>query len=284
GKTAFVLSMAKNMAVNYNIPVAIFSLEMSNLQLVNRLISNVCEIEGGKIKSGALDSLEWEKLSSRSKQLNGAPLYIDDTASLSVFELRTKARRLVREHNVKMIIIDYLQLMNASGMKFGSREQEVSMISRSIKQLAKELNIPIIALSQLSRAIESRGDNKRPQLSDLRESGAIEQDADIVCFIHRPEYYIHADTDASGKDIRGLAEFIVAKHRSGKVDDVQMRFRAPFARFENWAADMGSEIAVQGSRLNQTAADSANGIPHSDPLAGGIADISPASPGEKLPF
>ena len=143
--TAFVLSMAKNMAVNYNIPVAIFSLEMSNIQLVNRLISNVCEIEGGKIKSGNLDSLEWEKLSSRSKQLNGVPLYIDDTASLSVFELRTKARRLVREHNVKIIIIDYLQLMNASGMKFGSREQEVSMISRSVKQLAKELNYSAVA-------------------------------------------------------------------------------------------------------------------------------------------
>jgi replicative DNA helicase len=283
GKTAFVLSMAKNMAVNYNIPVAIFSLEMSNIQLVNRLISNVCEIEGGKIKSGNLDSLEWEKLSSRSKQLNGVPLYIDDTASLSVFELRTKARRLVREHNVKIIIIDYLQLMNASGMKFGSREQEVSMISRSVKQLAKELNIPIIALSQLSRAIESRGDNKRPQLSDLRESGAIEQDADIVCFIHRPEYYIHADTDASGKDIRGLAEFIVAKHRSGKVDDVQMRFRAPFARFENWSSDVNIGMAIQGSRLNQPDGGNAP-MPQSDPLSGGTVDISPASPNENLPF
>ena len=174
GKTAFVLSMAKNMAVNYNIPIAVFSLEMSNLQLVNRLISNVCELPGEKIKSGQLTSLEWDQLMARIKHLNGAQLYIDDTASLSVFELRTKARRLVREHNIKMLIIDYLQLMNASGMKFGSREQEVSMISRSLKQLAKELNIPIIALSQLSRQVENRSDNKRPQLSDLRESGAIE--------------------------------------------------------------------------------------------------------------
>jgi replicative DNA helicase len=237
GKTAFVLSMAKNMAVNYNTPVAIFSLEMSNLQLVNRLISNVCELEGSKIKSGQLTDVEWSQTMARLKHLNGAPLYIDDSPSLSIFELRTKARRLVREHNVKIIIIDYLQLMNASGMKYGSREQEVSMISRSLKQLAKELNIPIIALSQLNRSVESRTENKRPQLSDLRESGAIEQDADMVCFIHRPEYYLHSGQDAEGNDIRGLAQFIVAKHRSGAVDDVKMRFRAAFARFENWEED-----------------------------------------------
>ncbi|MDE6049992.1 MAG: replicative DNA helicase, partial [Paramuribaculum sp.] len=206
GKTAFVLSMAKNMAVEYNTPIAIFSLEMSNLQLVNRLISNVCELGGEKIKSGQLTPVEWDQLMNRIKKLYGAPLYIDDTPSLSIFELRTKARRLVREHDVKFIIIDYLQLMNASGMKFGSREQEVSMISRNLKQLAKELNIPIVALSQLNRSVENRGndnkDGKRPQLSDLRESGAIEQDADIVCFIHRPEYYLRSDVDSEGNDIR----------------------------------------------------------------------------------
>ncbi|MFA4086037.1 MAG: replicative DNA helicase, partial [Paramuribaculum intestinale] len=198
GKTAFVLSMAKNMAVNYEIPVAIFSLEMSNVQLVNRLISNVCELGGEKIKSGQLSPMEWDQLMSRVKELQDARLYIDDTPSLSILELRTKARRLVREHQVRFIIIDYLQLMNATGMKFGSREQEVSMISRSLKQLAKELDIPIVALSQLNRSVETRGkdgdrDSKRPQLSDLRESGAIEQDADIVCFIHRPEYYLRSD-------------------------------------------------------------------------------------------
>ncbi|MDE5725670.1 MAG: replicative DNA helicase, partial [Duncaniella sp.] len=234
GKTAFVLSMAKNMAVTYNIPVAIFSLEMSNLQLVNRLIQNTCEIEGEKIKSGQLSQMEWDQLMSRVKNLYSAPLFIDDTASLSIFELRTKARRLVREHNVQFIIIDYLQLMNASGMKFGSREQEVSMISRSLKQLAKELNIPIVALSQLNRSVESRGadskDGKRPQLSDLRESGAIEQDADIVCFIHRPEYYLRSGVDAAGNDIRGLAEFIVAKHRSGRVAGVKLRVKSRYAR------------------------------------------------------
>ena len=181
GKTAFVLSMAKNSGgLNFNTPVALFSLEMSNVQLVNRLIVNVCEIPGEKIKSGRLESYEWEQLDFKIKELYDAPIFVDDTPSLSVFELRTKARRLVREHGIKCIIIDYLQLMNASGMNFGSREQEVSTISRSLKGLAKELNIPIIALSQLNRGVEARQgvEGKRPQLADLRESGAIgEQDA-----------------------------------------------------------------------------------------------------------
>lgn len=251
GKTAFVLSMAKNMAIDYNTPVAIFSLEMSNLQLVNRLISNVCEIEGEKIKSGRLSRQEWEQLNSRVRSLFSAPLYVDDSPSLSILELRTKARRLVKEHGVKIIIIDYLQLMNATGMKFGSREQEVSMISRSLKQLAKELNIPVIALSQLSRKVEERNDgNKRPQLSDLRESGAIEQDADIVCFIHRPEYYTRSTTDAENRDIRGMAEFIVAKHRSGSVDDIEMTFVARFARFQNRSEPMPFEKGTMASKIN----------------------------------
>ncbi len=269
GKTAFVLSMAKNMAVNFNTPLAIFSLEMSNLQLVNRLISNVAEISGSKIKSGQLSPIEWQQLFARIKNLTGSPLYIDDTPSLSIFELRTKARRLVREHQVGLIIIDYLQLMNASGMKFGSREQEVSMISRSLKQLAKELNIPIIALSQLNRSVESRTDGKRPQLSDLRESGAIEQDADIVCFIHRPEYYTRSGQDAEGNDIRGLAEFIIAKHRSGSVGDVKMRFRAEFARFENWDDMVLGEATQVESRIN-----SSDPLPaQPSPFTGGTADF-----------
>ena len=280
GKTAFVLSMAKNMAISYNIPVAIFSLEMSNLQLVNRLISNTCELESEKIKSGRLTQMEWDQLMSRIKHLYSAPLYIDDTPSLSVFELRTKARRLVREHNVQFIIIDYLQLMNASGMKYGSREQEVSMISRNLKQLAKELNIPIVALSQLNRSVESRTDGKRPQLSDLRESGAIEQDADIVCFIHRPEYYLRSDTDANGNDIRGLAEFIVAKHRSGSVDDIKMRFKAKYARFENWGEEsIVTQQATIGSRLNnpENEIDSVS-------LSGGNADFLTSSDESPTPF
>lgn len=233
GKTAFVLSMAKNMTVDYSTPVAIFTLEMANVQLVKRLLSNVASLEGEKIKSGQLSNEEWDRLNGCLKGIYSAPLYLDETPGLSITELRTKARRLVREHGVRMIMIDYLQLMNAGGLKLGSREQEVSTISRSLKALAKELNIPIIALSQLNRSTETRED-KRPVLSDLRESGAIEQDADIVCFIHRPEYYTKSGEDAQGNDIRGLAELIVAKHRSGAVGDVKLRFVSKYAKFENW--------------------------------------------------
>ena len=233
GKTAFALTMAKNMAVDLKIPTAVFSLEMSNVQLVNRLIVNVCEIKGETLKTGQLKPYEWGQLDARINELYGAPLYVDDTPSLSVFELRTKARRLVREHGVKIIMIDYLQLMNASGMNFGSRQEEVSTISRSLKGLAKELNIPILALSQLNRSVETRENNdKRPQLSDLRESGAIEQDADLVLFIHRPEYY-KIYYDKGGNDLRGKAEIIIAKHRNGSVGNVLLSFRAEFARFEN---------------------------------------------------
>lgn len=233
GKTAFVLSMAKNMAIDYNVPIAIFTLEMSNVQLIKRLISNVASLEGEKIKSGRLSHDEEDRLNSRIRTVYGAPLYLDETPGLSITELRTKARRLVREKGVKMIMIDYLQLMNATGLKLGSREQEVSTISRSLKALAKELDIPIIALSQLNRSTESRED-KRPVLSDLRESGAIEQDADIVCFIHRPEYYTRATQDGEGNNIKGLAYLIVAKHRSGGVGDVKLHFISKYAKFENW--------------------------------------------------
>lgn len=237
GKTAFSLSMAKNMVVNYGIGVAVFSLEMSNVQLVNRLIVNTCEIKGEKFRSGQLDAHELEQLNVKIKELQDAPIYVDETANLSVFELRSKARRLVKEHGVQMIIIDYLQLMtlnskdDKSALKIGSREQEVSSISRSLKGLAKELNIPIIALSQLSRASENR-EGKRPQLSDLRESGAIEQDADIVCFIHRPEYY-GILTGPDGESLQGLAELIIAKHRNGKTGSVWFKFKNDFARFQN---------------------------------------------------
>lgn len=239
GKTAFALSMAKNIAVNFHNPVALFSLEMSNVQLVNRLISNVCEIRNDKIKSGQLESYEWEQLDYKLKDLINAPLFVDDTPSLSVFELRTKARRLVREHQVKLIMIDYLQLMNASGMSFGSRQEEISTISRSLKGLAKELGIPIIALSQLNRNVETREGNegKRPKLSDLRESGAIEQDADIVCFIHRPEYYkILKDED--NEDTSGMAEIVIAKHRNGAVGIVKLRFQGEYTLFSNRNGDV----------------------------------------------
>lgn len=255
GKTAFVLSMARNIAINNKVPLAMFSLEMSNVQLVNRLIINVCEIEGEKFKSGQLATYEWGQLDYKINEMYDAPLYIDDTPSLSVFELRSKARRLVREHGVELIIIDYLQLMNASGMSYNSRQEEVSTISRSLKGLAKELNIPIIALSQLNRGVENRvaatpegaADSKRPQLSDLRESGAIEQDADIVCFIHRPEYY-KIYKDANGNDLKGIAEIIIAKHRNGAVGDVRLRFKSHFARFLN--LNEGSLVGQGGQELS----------------------------------
>jgi replicative DNA helicase len=234
GKTSFALSMAKNIAADLRTPMAFFSLEMSNVQLVNRLISNACEIQGSKILNGQLQRDEWERLDKNINNLLGAPLYVDDTPGLSVFELRTKARRLVREHGIKLIMIDYLQLMNANGMRFSSRQEEVSTISRSLKGLAKELNIPILALSQLNRGVESREglEGKRPQLSDLRESGAIEQDADMVLFVHRPEYY-HIYQDDNGRDLHGMAQIIIAKHRKGATGDVLLTFRGEYTRFEN---------------------------------------------------
>lgn len=299
GKTAFVLSMAKNMAVNFSTPIAIFSLEMANVQLVKRLLSNIADLEGEKIKSGQLSPEEWDRLNTRLREVYSAPLYLDETPGLSITELRTKARRLVREKGVKLIMIDYLQLMNASGMKLGSREQEVSMISRSLKALAKELNIPIIALSQLNRSTETR-DDKRPVLSDLRESGAIEQDADIVCFIHRPEYYTKSGEDAEGNDIRGKAVLIIAKHRSGAVGDVNLRFVSKFARFENWNEgynDMQEALREStktrmGSRLNsaeafeQSAKQSSFNIDNTyfQNSDAGMPDIMP-TPGEPdIPF
>lgn len=275
GKTAFVLSMAKSMAVNHNIPTAVFSLEMSNVQLVNRLIVNVCEIPGEKIKSGQLAPYEWEQLDFKIKELYDAPIYVDDTPSLSVFELRTKARRLVREHGVKIIIIDYLQLMNASGMGFGSREQEVSTISRSLKGLAKELNIPIIALSQLNRGVENRQgvEGKRPQLADLRESGAIEQDADMVCFIHRPEYYKITE-DERGNSLIGLAEIIIAKHRNGATGDVRLRFKSEFAKFMN--VDEDTPVQEFSSSMN------GGQMPPLPPT--NSADFLKQAPNNEMPF
>ncbi|HTN68172.1 MAG TPA: replicative DNA helicase [Dysgonamonadaceae bacterium] len=258
GKTALVLSMARNMAINYKHSIGLFSLEMSNVQLINRLIVNVCQIRGENIKSGRLTDDEWLRLDSKIKDLYDAPIYVDDTPSLSIFELRTKARRLVREFDVKMLIIDYLQLMNASGMNYGSREQEVSMISRSLKGLAKELDIPIIALSQLNRGVETRqGEGKRPQLSDLRESGAIEQDADIVCFIHRPEYY-RITEDEYGSTI-GVAEIIVAKHRNGPTGLVRMKFESEYALFK----DEEPQYAEFSSSMNRRNSDSQDNYPGS---------------------
>ena len=237
GKTAFVLSMARNIAIDFGHPVALFSLEMSSVQLITRLISSETGLSSEKLRTGKLEKHEWEQLSVKVKDLEKAPLYIDDSASLSIFDLRAKARRLSSQHGIKLIIVDYLQLMTAGGSNGkgnGNREQEISTISRNLKALAKELEVPVIALSQLSRAVETRGSSKRPLLSDLRESGAIEQDADIVSFIYRPEYYkLDAWDDNEGAPTAGQAEFIIAKHRNGSLDSVRLKFIANLGKFDN---------------------------------------------------
>jgi replicative DNA helicase len=213
-------------------PVAIFSLEMSSIQLVTRLISAESEISSEKLRSGNLRADEIQQIHSKINELTQAKIFIDDTAGLSIFELRAKARRLKAKNDIQLIIIDYLQLMTAGSEGKGNREQEISMISRSLKSIAKELNVPVLALSQLSRAVESRGGDKKPQLSDLRESGSIEQDADMVQFIHRPEYYNILE-DADGNSTRNVANIIIAKHRNGAVTDIQLRFVNELAKFED---------------------------------------------------
>jgi replicative DNA helicase len=229
--TAFVLTLARNAAVDFQKPIAVFSLEMASVQLVQRLISAEAELSAEKLKKGQLVDHEMQQLHVKIGKLSEAPLFIDDTPALSIFEMRAKCRRLKAQHDIQMVIVDYLQLMTAGGDNSrGNREQEISTISRSLKSIAKELNIPIIALSQLSRAVETRGGDKRPQLSDLRESGAIEQDADMVLFIHRPEYYGFTQ-DAEGNATNGLAEIIIAKHRNGAVGSVNLRFVDKLAKF-----------------------------------------------------
>lgn len=271
GKTAFVLSIARNAAVDFKKPVAVFSLEMSSMQLVNRLISGEAEIPSDKLRKGNLEAWEWEQLTRKVESLSEAPIYIDDTPGINIFELRAKCRRLKMQHDIQMIIIDYLQLMSGGvdGKSNGNREQEISAISRGLKGIAKELNVPVIALSQLSRAVETRGGDKRPQLSDLRESGAIEQDADLVVFLYRPEYYGFTE-DEENNSVRGIGEVIIAKHRNGALDTVRTRFIDKFAKFADLETDFGDDVRggmsslspnteldnpgfrTLGSRMNQT--------------------------------
>ena len=255
GKTALTLSMARNIAVNHNIPVAFFSLEMASVQLITRLISSETGLSSEKLRTGRLEKHEWEQLNVKVKALEKAPLFIDDTPSLSIFDLRAKARRLSSQHGIKLIVVDYLQLMTAGGgQKGGNREQEISMISRNLKALAKELSVPVIALSQLSRAVETRGGSKRPLLSDLRESGAIEQDADIVSFIYRPEYYkIDEWDDEERTPTEGQAEFIVAKHRNGGLDSIRLKFIGHLGKFDN-LDDFDSPFEFH-SKMNAAAND-----------------------------
>lgn len=264
GKTAFVLSMARNIAVEHKKAVAVFSLEMSSTQLVTRLIASEAAIGSEKLRKGDLNEQEFALLHQHIARLTNAPIFIDDTPALNIFELRAKCRRLKSQHNVELIIIDYLQLMTAGGdTKGGNREQEISTISRSIKSIAKELDVPIIALSQLSRAVETRGGDKRPMLSDLRESGAIEQDADLVCFLYRPEYYkIYEDHYGS---TLGVGECIVAKHRNGALDTVLLRFIPELAKFadletspitfDGGAGSAGPATITRPSRMNDDTSD-----------------------------
>ncbi len=228
GKTAFVVSAMRNAAVDFKMGVAIFSLEMASIQLVNRMISAEAELEGEKIKKGQLADHEWAQLVHKTSKLSAAPIFIDDTPALSVLELRAKCRRLKAEHNIQLIVIDYLQLMR--GDQGGNREQEIASISRALKGIAKELNVPVLALSQLSRSVETRGGDKRPQLSDLRESGSIEQDADIVMFLYRAEYY-KITVDEEGLPTQGVGEAIIAKHRNGSTGTAKLKFIGKFTKF-----------------------------------------------------
>ena len=241
GKTAFVLSLARNAAIIGSKKIALFSLEMAAVQLTNRLISAEAELPAEKIKKGKLEAHEWQQLMHKVGKLSDSGIFIDDTPALNIFELRAKCRRLKAQHDIDMIVIDYLQLMVGSGdNRSGNREQEISAISRALKSIAKELNVPVIALSQLSRAVETRGGTKKPMLSDLRESGSIEQDADMVLFIYRPEYY-GFDVDEEGNNTKGTAEIIIAKHRNGAVGSVKLKYIGEFVKFADMDAnDYGS--------------------------------------------
>ncbi len=248
GKTAFALSMARNIAVDFNKAVAFFSLEMSAVELVTRLISSESNVPAEKLKKGTLTNYEWDAVTKKINNLIEAPIFIDDTPAISIFEIRAKCRRLKQKHNIQMVFVDYLQLMQGSADAKGNREQEISTISRQLKALAKELNIPILALSQLSRAVETRGGTKKPILSDLRESGAIEQDADIVLFIYRPEYY-KIEEDEKG-DTRGKADIIIAKHRNGPTDEVRLRFINHLAKFADDTESSDDFDAIQEMEPN----------------------------------
>ena len=273
GKTALTLSMARNIAVTKQIPVVFFSLEMSSIQLITRLISSETGLSSEKLRTGKLADHEWQQLNVKVTDLEKAPLFIDDTPSLSIFDLRAKARRLASQHGIKLIVVDYLQLMTAgTSNKTGNREQEISTISRNLKALAKELDIPVIALSQLSRAVETRGGTKRPMLSDLRESGAIEQDADIVSFIYRPEYYnIDEWDDDERSPSQGQAEFIVAKHRNGGLDNIRLKFIGHLGKFED-LDNFDSPFEFQ-SKMNPNETEIPNSrLQEPDDVFGGMDD------------
>ncbi|MEO0583368.1 MAG: replicative DNA helicase [Bacteroidota bacterium] len=245
GKTAFTLTLARNAALRFGEAVAFFSLEMAAVQLVQRMVTSEAELDAQKVRTGQLADYEWEQLVSRIGSLSKANIFIDDTPALSVAELRAKCRRLKAEKNISMVVIDYLQLMQGDNSKNSNREQEIAKISRNLKVIAKELDVCVIALSQLSRAVESRGGDKRPVLSDLRESGSIEQDADMVMFLYRPEYY-GFETDDEGNTTAGLAELIIAKQRNGPTGNVKMQFIGKYGKFTDWQQGGLQEMGAPG--------------------------------------
>ena len=254
GKTAFALSMARNMAVEFGLPIAFFSLEMTAPQLVIRILSAQTQISSERIRKGELDDMEWMNLNEAMNKLSNVKLFLDDTPALSIFELRAKARRLKQAYDIQAIYIDYLQLMTAKIDRNSNREQEIASISRALKALAKELNIPVIALSQLSRDVEKRSGTKRPQLSDLRESGAIEQDADIVIGIYRPEYYMKEEQVDEDKlaAVKNKAEIILLKHRNGPLGTVNLYFLNQFALFtDEEISNINFEKQVFQSKINE---------------------------------
>ncbi|MGC8864676.1 MAG: replicative DNA helicase [Bacteroidales bacterium] len=273
GKTAFILSMARNIAIDYKRPVAIFSLEMGAKQLATRLISSETGLPADKLRTGNLADYELEQLNVKIAPLTKAPIYIDDTPALSIFELRAKCRRLKEKHDIQLAMIDYIQLMTTGGDNKGNREQEIATISRSLKSLAKELNIPVIILSQLNRSVETRGGAKKPQLSDLRESGAIEQDADIVLFIYRPEYY-KIDHDEKGPTTN-KADILIAKHRNGKTGDIRLKFIAQYARFmDDDELPYGGDYSYASSSISGSTVT----IPSK------MNNDLPSDPGDTIPF
>lgn len=277
GKTAFVLTAARNAAMypdeEKRVPVAIFSLEMSNQSLVQRLLTMEARVKGDEARKGKLKDRDFREMINAASRLHEAKIFIDDTPAITLMELRTKCRRLKSEHDIGLVIVDYLQLMQGSSKDAGNREQEIASISRGLKSLAKDLDVPVIALSQLSRAVEQRGGDKRPLLSDLRESGSIEQDADVVIFLYRPEYYQITTTD-EGRSTKGLAEVIVRKQRNGPIGTKTHYFVEEYARFENLTTAGMNDPYISGN---------ADGI-DSEPSGPAPLPHNPAGDDEDAPF
>jgi replicative DNA helicase len=288
GKTAFVLTMARNIAMNVNeelrTPIALFSLEMSDQQLVQRLLTMEARIDAQAARTGRLTDEEFKRLIESAGRLYNARIFIDDTPGLNIMELRSKCRRLKSEHDIGVVIVDYLQLMTGNTSDRSNREQEIANISRGLKALAKELSVPVIALSQLSRAVEQRGGNKKPQLSDLRESGSIEQDADVVCFLYRPQYY-GITTDDEGRSTAGLAEVIIGKQRNGPTGTISLRFVEEYARFENFTS-LYNDLSIPGGGIpfGEFDGDGGSGSESGSAKKGGKKQLPPLPDDEESPF